>query len=158
MATSPLRYRRLANLLPKYNYAIKPAAIEAGFSPKTADKQGKRLLNNTLKQQAKDILATVEGKVISTNDAKRFMSDIVGLSGEQVMQSLKNIATNTRDYASALKVLTPLAKEHGVQIASDDAPKVNVPILNVTLSEKDTKVIGLVEPPITQPIQELSSI
>lgn len=139
MASSPLRYKRLMQELPKHNNA-KDALIASGFSKQTAEKQSKRVLQSALKQQARDILAAPNGSV----STKQLMSDIVGISSEDLFERIRFIATQDKDLASALKVLVPLLEQHGVTLRQEDNTKTIIPVLNIGIRE----VNGSVEPPI----------
>ena len=133
MSQSPIRYKKLLAVLPKNNYDMQKSAIEAGFTKNTASKQSKRLLASAIKSEAREIL---EAKSITPIEAKKFMSDIIGLSSSELFERLKYIATQSKDLSSALKVLVPLAVDYGVQLQSDDAEKTIVPTLNVTMISK----------------------
>jgi phage terminase small subunit len=141
------RHSKLIKNLPKHNYHVMPAAIEAGFTRSTAAKQGKRLLRTAVKREARKTLATLEGTDdISTTQLKSTLADLLGMSSEEVFSRLKDIALNDRDYNAALKVLKPLAKDLGVDLSEEEQTKVNVPILNVTVKENHTLLDGSVEP------------
>lgn len=130
--TNPSRYDKFIEELPKNNYVIKRAALKAGFSESSADTQGKRIMNAALKHQAKKVL---QGDIVSSKEGKRLMSEIVGISREDIMKSLVFIAKQTKDLNSALKVLAPLAKEHNVILADEETNKTIVPTLNITVKE-----------------------
>ncbi len=51
MGASPIRYKRLIEVLPKHKHA-QDALIEAGFSKETARTKSKRVLHATLRHQA----------------------------------------------------------------------------------------------------------
>jgi hypothetical protein len=138
VSTSPLRYKRLIQELPKHNYIVKRAAIAAGFTEQTADKSGKRLVKAAMKNEVKELAERLDNNGLTRKESKQLMRDILGLSREEVMGQLKNIALNGRDYASALKVLGPIAKEEGVILQEDENTKVTVPILNLTIKENQT--------------------
>lgn len=46
MARKTLLQRRLVEALPKHNFKVKPAAIEAGYAENTADQHGKRIVQS----------------------------------------------------------------------------------------------------------------
>ena len=125
------RYKRFLEELPLNKNKILPSALKAGYSPSYADKQGKILLNNAIKQSARDILQQTENKELSTPEAKRLMCELLGLSREEVFNQLKRIAIQEKDYSSALKVLSPLSKELGVDISNQEDTNITVPILNI---------------------------
>ena len=129
---------------------IKTAAIKAGFSPMYADRQGKRILNTALRIQAKKILGKADKMEVDALGGKKMMHDMLGLSSEQVFTTLKKISQQDKDYSSALKVLTPLSKELGVDISSQDQQNITVPILNIGITKQDTPDNDLVEPDTTQ--------
>lgn len=148
MTISNTRYKKLIQEIPKHKTA-KDAIIASGFSENTANKQAKRVLNSALKHQAKEILETPD----TTLTSKRLMSEIVGLSSEVLFERLRNIATQEKDLSSALKVLAPLSREHGVTLQADEAQSVTVPILNVVVekqspheSQEVKEIEGSVEP------------
>jgi phage terminase small subunit len=128
---------------------ITQSAIKAGFSKMYADKQGKRILNTALRIHAQGVLDRSKKHEITAKEGKQTMADMLGMSREQVFNRLRNIGEQERDYASALKVLGPLSKELGVDIGSQDAEKITVPILNIGVikTENSTDVkYGSVEP------------
>lgn len=122
---------------------IYQSALKAGYSEVYAQKQGKILLTNAMKAKTKGVLDILENKPVSKQEAKRLMSDIVGLSREEMMDAVKRIALNDRDYASALKVLSPLLAQHEITLLKEENTQINVPVLNITVREN-----GLTEPPI----------
>lgn len=148
MAINKIKYDKFLEELPRNNYVIRTSAIKAGFSPKSADKQAKRIMNSALKHQAKKVL---EGDIVSSREGKRLMSELVGMSSDDVMKALKYIATQTRDLNSALKVLAPLAKEHNVILADEETNKTIVPTLNITVKET-------LNNPIDKPLIEDSTV
>lgn len=136
MTTSPLRYKRLLRELPKHKHA-KDALIASGFPITTANKQAKRVLQSAIKHQAREILAQSNTNAVKgSHQSKQLMSDLVGLSGEELFMLIKKIANQDKDYGSALKVIAPLVREHGVLLSTDDeSSKVTVPILNITVDK-----------------------
>lgn len=144
MASSPERYKRLIEALPKNNYNITKSALEAGFTHHTARTQQKRLVKSAMKYQVKELAERVENASgLSNREQKQLMSEIVGMSKQDVMERLKFIANQDKDLNSALKVLAPLSKEHGVILQNEDESKINVPILNVVVKEKGENMAQL---------------
>ena len=146
MASSPIRYDRLMKEIPKHK-SVTAALLASGFSVHTSQTQQKRVMQSALKYQAQKILDTANGTV----KTKQLMSEIVGISKENLFDLLRKIANNDKDYGTALKVIAPLAKEHGIALAQDEGVNVQVPILNVTVSKPiDEQVLndGSVEPPM----------
>lgn len=140
------RYDKLAKILPKHNYKIMPSAIEAGFSPQYAQKQGKRIKERLMKRE----IEKMQGKVIEKAkdidsqgivEAKQTMAELLGMSSERVFERLRYIAEQDKDLTSALKVLKPIAKDIGVDLTDTDQAQVNVPVLNIGIREKTPKLI-----------------
>ena len=134
MAIHPRRKKFLEEL-PKHGNKILPAAQAAGFSESYARARGKTIYKTAVKEQVQEIAKMVENKDINKAEVKRMMADIVGLSPDVIMERLRNIATQEKDYSSALKVLAVLAREFGVEMDTD-APKVTIPVLNVSLKPR----------------------
>ncbi len=132
------RMRKFISLLPKYNYAVMPAAIEAGYSQTYAHKQGKRLMNAAMKAQTKEVLATRVSAPVPTEEARRTLADMIGLSRQEVFEALRNIALNSKDLTSALKVLKPLSKDLGADLSEEENAKIVVPVLNIGVRERET--------------------
>ena len=135
MSYAPLMYEKLLKEIPKHKTA-KDAILASGFSPSVANTQAKRVLHGAIKYQAQKILGASKS---DTGSSRELMSEIVGLSREDVFDTLRKIAKQDKDYGSALKVLAPLAKEHGVSLSPDDDQKtINVPILNLSFGTPST--------------------
>lgn len=137
------RQKKFLDNINSNGFNISKGAIDAGYSPVYADKQGKVLLKSALKEHAKEIVSTMENKDISKTEGKKLMIELMGMSREDTLNRLKTIANQDKDLHSALKVLIPLARELGISLESD-ANVVNVPVLNITVTPND----GLIEPPI----------
>ncbi len=133
------RQKKLIRNLDLNGYNVKQAAVDAGYSPMYADKQGKKLLKSALKAKVKETLEILEPNTPNSRDigmieAKALMLELVGLSREELLLTLKKIATQDKDYSSALKVLMPLAKEIGIALQEGES-KTIVPILNIGVRE-----------------------
>lgn len=130
------RQRKFIEVLQTNGYSVRDAGIKAGYSEMYANKQGKVLLKGALKAQAKEVVSSLEGtEKLDMKEGKKMMHEILGMSREEVLGSLKNIALNQKDYGTALKVLGALAKELGVTIVEEDKPRVVVPVLNIGVKE-----------------------
>lgn len=132
MSKSALRYKKLIQELPKHKTA-QDAVLSAGFSPSVARTQSKRVLQSAIKYQAREILERTDENI----KGKQLMSEIVGLSRENLFERLRFIATQEKDLSSALKVLGPLSKEHGVVLSTEETANVTVPVLNVVVQNTD---------------------
>ena len=136
------RHKRLLEELPKNDYKVAPSAIKAGYSPMYADKNPRQIVQTALKAQAREILETANTK--TSKQAKQELASIIGMNREQVAQTLKKIALNDRDYNSALKVLSIVARNDlDFDMQPDDNIKVTVPVLNIGVRSLDN---GLTTP------------
>lgn len=128
------RYRRFLEELPKNGNKLEPSAIKAGFSKTYARARSNRVLKSALKDVEKHVAQQVAQGELTTRQAKKTMSAIVGLSEDAMMKRLRWMALeNDKDAGTALKVLAPLVKEYGVILQADDEQKtVNAPILNLS--------------------------
>ena len=140
------RHLHLLELLPKHDWKIAPAAIEAGFSQSTAYKQAKSLLQTALKKQSQlhemQRLAMANNKETKASEIvevlkQQTLAEKIGMTSEMVKERLVYIATQERDLNAALKVLTPLSKDIGIDIGLEESQKTIVPVLNVTVKEKN---------------------
>jgi hypothetical protein len=123
MPSKPLMYKRLIKEIPKHKSA-KDALLASGFSESTANGNAKRAISSAIKHQAKEILET-QGNL--DGSTKQLMSELVGLSRDELFATILKIAKNDKDYGSALKILAPLAKEHGVILSNDEQDKSTLP-------------------------------
>jgi hypothetical protein len=131
------RWKLFLEALPKHDYKIAPSAMEAGYSESYAYKCGNLIMTSALRAQAKETLRVhnTTSAPMSTEEAKATLATFIGMNSEDVAKTLKKIATQDKDYGSALKVLAPVLKEMGHNISVDDASKVSVPILNVIVDK-----------------------
>lgn len=141
------RYDVFLELLPKNDFNVYKTAVEAGFAESTAEKQGKRIYQTALKKQAERLqqrkmeLATnpdLNSKQITEGLKQITIAEKVGLSREEVMERIRFMATQERDLGVALKVIKALAKEYQVDLGEEESQKTIVPVLNVTVKEKNT--------------------
>lgn len=147
MSTSPLRYKKLITELATHKNTS-DAVKAAGFSDKTAQKQSKRVIKSAVKYHAKELLKDENVNSLTT---QQLMSELVGLSRSDLMNRLKFIATQDKDLSSALKVLLPLVKQHGVVLESSEE-KITVPILNIVVDKApDLFENGSTEPLVDAP-------
>lgn len=147
MAMKP-RSKVFLEELPKHKNKTAPAAIAAGYSPSYAKDHPNRIVETALKEATKELIERSKSNDMSTKDAKKLMSDILGISQIELMNRLKYIAIEQdRDMGSALKVLAPLVREHGIQLDSD-VERVTVPVLNIMVEKpSDLPLLeGSVEP------------
>ncbi len=93
------RHQKFLEALPKHGNKVLPSAIEAGYTESYARKRGKRLYETVIKAQAQEVIDMVDKKQITNKQASQMLSDIVGLSREDIMANLKKIATQDKDYS-----------------------------------------------------------
>ncbi len=110
---------------------ITQSAIKAGFAPQYADKEGKLILNRAIKYHTQALLDKSSNNEITSEEAKKDLCDLLGLTSDNVMNRLKDIALQDRDYSSALKVLAPVSKSIGYDMSTEDNKEVTQPVLNI---------------------------
>lgn len=132
-------------LLPKHNWKIKSAAIEAGYTEKTADRQGKRILRTalatSLKLQTKALEAKRDAKgkeevifptskelVIDMKDPNGVLS-LIGYSSVDVISHYKFVVEQEKDMNAKLKALSPLLKLLGINLQDEPGNKTIIPQL-----------------------------
>jgi len=122
---------------------ITQSAIKAGYSPIYADKLGKRIVNTAIKAKAQDIISRIDNtKSLSKEEAKELLCDVIGIDRELLSNTLKKIALNDKDYSSAIKILSPLAKEAiGLDISQQEQQNITVPVLNIVVDKPSNKDI-----------------
>lgn len=126
------RSDRFIEEMEKNNGKMTISAEKAGYSKQYARTRQKTIMNNALKRQVAKVQDALQNKETTSKEVKRLMSEIVGISPENLMKRLAFIANQDKDLSSALKVLAPLVREHGVILNSDDdASKVIVPVINM---------------------------
>lgn len=132
------RHLKFLSLLEKNGYNVRKSAIEAGFSPITALKSGKKIYKTALKKQAERQLMMLRGDVGSMelkHEMKEGIAKMIGMTNEEIMNIFKGILLQEKDYGTKLKALRPFLKEQGISIEDDEDKRVKVPNLNITLSE-----------------------
>lgn len=140
------RYTKFLEVLPKNGYNITKSALEVGFSKHTAETQQKRIMNNALKIKAQNVIAEADPNR-PVKEQKKTMAELVGISKESLMDNIKFLAEQERDLATRLKVVRALAREYEVKLDEDETTKVNVPVLNVTMSAPKGSTEPLIDTP-----------
>lgn len=118
------RHSEFLRQLPEYEYNVYQTAIAAGFSEKTANKQGKRILAAALNREAKITQSTPEK-----------IREKVGLSREQVVEQYVKVVKQDRDLNSKLKAMKPLLAEEDIHLEPDNQVNVQIPTLNITMKD-----------------------
>lgn len=104
----------------------KEAALRAGYSESTALQPSRIGTDTAIKQ------------LMELDEANK---QTLGISLKRIQERVNFIAFNQdKDLSSATKLLIPLAKNHGVNLSSEDGNKVTVPVLNIIV--KETKKEG----------------
>lgn len=133
---NPNKARKILTDYAANGYNAKKTLIDNGYSESTANKISGEIIKRATRAVAKEV-ANMELVDIGKSQTKSAI-EILGLTSGEVANTLKKIATNDRDYASALKVLRVLAKEIGVHL--DEEETKTQPLLNITVeSGKDNK-------------------
>jgi phage terminase small subunit len=144
------RSKKFLEELPKNGNKIKPSAIKAGYSPVYAHANGKTILKTAIKEQAKEIIETIDHKPANSNELKKTMYELMGLTKEELYNNAKYILNQEKDLSTRLKILAPLIAEAGIQLTSEESAKVIVPVLNIGVRQPDN---GSIEPYTTTSIE-----
>jgi len=152
MASSPMRYKKFLEVLPKHNYVVTKAAKEAGFSEHTSNTQQKRILASALRYELNSREEEAKTKLVDTSKLNikevKTMAERVGISKDDLMENIKWLAQQEKDLSTRLKVVKALAKEYSVDLGDEEQGKTVVPILNVTVKERND---GSTKPPYDIP-------
>jgi hypothetical protein len=124
----PEKARKILREYPLNHYNAKKTLMANGYTEQSAEKASTTIMARAVKAVAKDIANT---PLEDIRKKTRSSMEILGLSTDDVASTLRKIATNDRDYASALKVLAVLAKEIGVNLTSEETK--TQPLLNITV-------------------------
>ena len=157
MPASPIRYKRLLQELPKHKTA-QSALLASGFSKNTARTQAKSVLRSAVRNQAKELL---QSSKTDTLTSKQLMNEILGITSNDLFNRLKWLALeNDRDAGTALKILAPLVREHGVILSADDDQKTsNAPVLNLSFGSVSIaeNVARNIEPVLDNEVIDMSN-
>lgn len=108
-------------------FNVKRSALVAGYALKTAEAQGKRILETALRKQSE--------KTEAMKESDSPLLEKVGLTKEEVAKRIEFWATQERDGNVAYKFLQPFAKELGIDYSGDNEQKNIVPI-QINMGEK----------------------
>lgn len=141
------RHQKLLDELPKHNYKVKPSAIKAGYSESYANDHAKKILKTALKAQAREVMEIAQSPASISKDMKKELIEIIGLGREDLYKRLKYIAFDQdKDLASAIKILGSIARDSGIALSNEEAPKTIVPILNIGVKQVDIPLIDPNDP------------
>lgn len=149
MAISPIKYRKLLEEIARDpSLPVYVVAMRAGFTETTARKQGKRLLDSAIAWQATESKRKTQpayhtereqGEIVKENikEKKQRIYERLGMSSEQLLNNVKHLAEQTKDYGVRLKVVRTLVRDMDDPIELDpDVPNSVMPVLNITVREK----------------------
>jgi CBS domain-containing protein len=131
----PEKARKILSDFRKNNFVVGKTLKENGYTPLSADKAGGKIIAVATRTLAREI-ANADLDQIRKDPVMLRNIDIIGLSEEEVSEGLKDIAKQTRDYSTKLKLLAILAKDIGANL--DDAVEKKQPLLNVVVENVDT--------------------
>jgi hypothetical protein len=134
------KHKAFMEQLPLNGNNVYKSALKAGYTKSYAHSSGKLIVKNAIKETAKELIQSVN-KDITPQETKQLMCEIMGLSPQMVLNTLNKIATQDKDYSSALKVLSPLSKELGVDISTQEQQNITVPVLNIVVDKPNNKDI-----------------
>lgn len=103
----------------------KEAIIAAGYSEKTASKQGIRTVNGAIDLVAK--------RALQGNETAQNILSLVGMSSEEVASRLRYLALESKNDGVSLQAIKPFARAIGVNY--DEETTVNAPQLNITVEQ-----------------------
>ena len=135
---NPTKASKILSDYARNNFNAYKTLVENGYSKKTALKNAGRTIQtaNDIARKALNI-ETTDKKEVATS-----VLDIVGITKEEVLNQLKNIALNDKDFTNALKVLSVFSKELGVNINETDqnkSPQVSLTIEQATVNTAKNK-------------------
>ncbi len=127
------RSKKFLEELPKNGNKLLPSALKAGYSENYARGNARTILKTALKAQAQEVIDTIENKPgLTGKQIKPLMTDLIGITNQELMNNLKYILNQEKDISTRYKLVSALAKEHGIELGDNDE-KVTVPILNITM-------------------------
>jgi hypothetical protein len=115
------------------NFNAKKTLIENGYSETTADKESKTILERA-NRVVKDKLQLNQTNTIQ--ETAKTSLDILGIDRERVVKQLEKIAFNDRDYTNAIKILSVLAKDIGINLTDTEQQK--TPPVNIIVERVET--------------------
>lgn len=131
------RHKRFLEELPLNNNVVTTSAIKAGYSKSYANSFQKTIVRNAVKETAKELLVDAD-KSLTKEETKQLLCEIMGIDKSLLLNTLKKIAMNDKDYSSAIKILAPLAKEAiGLELGKEEQGNITVPVLNIGVIQKD---------------------
>ena len=132
----PNKATKLLSDYAKNNYNAYKTLLENGYSETTAKAQAKKILNSATNRVASQLQLDTR----DTKEVAKKSYEIVGLQPEDIAEKLKEIATS-KDYTNALKILSVLAKDIGLNITDNEQQK--APAVNITVEKLNTDNSGI---------------
>lgn len=112
--------------LPRHNFRLKPAAIEAGYSPKYAHTQ--RTLRKAIHRR---LLKYV-------NDDKRELDKNWDI--EELSREYEYILRQRKDLSTKHKAIAPILAKYNI-IPKQEDTNINIPILNIVVERKRNQIL-----------------
>lgn len=134
------RLKRFIEELPLNRNQILPSAVKAGYSPKYAKANGRRLVKTAQKAQIKEMIEIISKDDTTLGQVKRKMYEIVGMTRQELFENIAWLARQEKDLGVRLKVLTPFLKEEGINMATDDDKEKVIPFLNISVRENKKEI------------------
>ena len=131
MAMTPTKASKLLSDYAKNNYNGYKTLIQNGYSEKTALAKSKEILDRATRV----VNESLQLNTTETKEVAKLSYEIVGITREEIAEKLKEIATS-KDYNNALKVLSVLSKDIGINFTDDNQQK--APSVNITVEEVKT--------------------
>lgn len=123
-------YRKTGNLT--------QSAIKAGFTPLTANKCGRSLLETALKRERILIEKKIENGLMTRNEKKKAF-EVLGLTRENLIDNIKWLLEQEKDLSVRYKIVAKLGKDIGVDLSDDDSNKPIAPTLNIGIVNKQSE-------------------
>ena len=118
---------------------------QLGYKDSTAEKDAK----STIERAERTVKEALDlDKDLTTEQVAQNSLDILGVTREEVVNQLKKIAMNEKDFTNALKVLSVLSRDIGLNIDNTDqnkAPSVNITVEKVEANNPPPVKEGYVE-------------
>lgn len=136
---SPTKATKLLKDYRENNFNAYKTLMQNGYSEETALKQGKRtieaaqkIVNEKLQLNNTDIKATAQD-----------VFTLVGMSSEDVINELKKVVEQDRDFTNKLKAMKPLLDALNYRLDDDNVQK--APSVNITVEKLNTETSDNVE-------------
>ena len=134
---NPSKASKIMATYAKNNYNAYKTLMELGYSKSTALNDAKA----TIDRASRTVNESLQLDTVEPKEVAKTSYEILGLSKEEVIENLKEIATQSRDYTNRLKVVTPMARDIGIKLDDTEenkSPTVNLTVESVKLPDSNT--------------------